>query len=254
MKTSAAGACYIKMENVDLYYPASIYNAMTIKEELFSLLGGRKNKKALPDVHALRSISLEINEGERVGIIGANGAGKSSILKAIAGLFPIRGGRLETAGEVRALFELSLGFEADSTGRENIMNRGLMLGRTPAEVREIAPEIIEFADLKAFIDYPIRSYSSGMLVRLAFAISTSISGQILLVDEILSAGDASFQIKARQRMKSVIAGAKILVLVLHDMAAIKEVCGRAIWLRNGSVAADGPPEQVIDEYLKAPPS
>jgi lipopolysaccharide transport system ATP-binding protein len=239
------------MEDVDLCYPANIYNAMTIKQEIFSLLARRREKKILPDVRALRKVSLEIKDGERVGVIGDNGAGKSTILKAMAGLYPIKGGRLETAGRIRALFELSLGFEMDSTGRENIMNRGLMLGCSPAEVRAIAPEIIEFADLKDFIDYPIRSYSSGMLVRLAFAISTSISGQILLVDEVLSAGDASFQRRARLRMKSVIDSARILVLALHDMAAIKDVCERAIWLRRGAVEADGPAERVVGEYLKS---
>ena len=149
------------------------------------------------------------------------------------------------------MFELTLGFDMDSTGRENIMNRGLMLGSTPAEVRAKEQEIIDFAELGGFIDYPIRSYSSGMLVRLAFAISTSVSGEILLIDEVLSAGDINFQAKARKRMMKVMDNARIIVLVLHDMGTIQEVCNRTIWLRNGEIAADGKPEDVVREYLNS---
>ena len=143
------------------------------------------------------------------------------------------------------MFELTLGFDMDSTGRENIMNRGLMLGFTPSQVRTIEKEIIDFAELGEFIDYPIRAYSSGMLVRLAFAISTSVSGEILLVDEVLSAGDINFQKKAKQRMMDVMSRAKILVLVLHDMATIEDVCTRALFLKQGQIIADGKPKDVI---------
>lgn len=242
------GPCSIKMENVDLLYPSNIYNALTIKQEVFSLLKLQKKRKILADIHALQKINLEIKDGERVGIIGHNGAGKSTILKAMAGLFPISSGNIEVRGAVRGLFSLALGFEMESTGRENIMNRGLMLGYTPAEIMEITPEIIAFSELEDFIDYPIKTYSSGMLVRLAFSISTSVSGDIFLVDEILAAGDASFQKKARERMKNVMAGARILVLVLHQMDAIEEICDRAIMLKNGQIVADGKPKDVVKEY------
>ena len=241
--------CSIKMDNVNLYYPSNIYNAMTLKQEVFSLVSGKRAKEKLDDVHALKNMSLEIQEGERVGVIGFNGAGKSTLLKALAGLYPIKSGSIETYGEIRSMFELTLGFDMESTGRENIMNRGLMLGGTPKEVRTKEDEIIDFAELGKFIDYPIKSYSSGMLVRLAFAISTSVSGDILLVDEVLSAGDINFQKKARERMKNVMSQAKILVLVLHDMATIKEVCTRTILLKNGEIIADGEPEDVIQLYL-----
>ena len=152
-------------------------------------------------------------------------------------------------GEIRSLFELTLGFDMDSTGRENIMYRGLMLGGTPSEVKKKEKEITDFAELGEFIDYPIRSYSSGMLVRLAFAISTSVSGEILLVDEVLSAGDINFQAKAKQRMKNIMDNAKILVLVLHDMNTIKEVCNRVIFLDKGQIIADGQPNDIIKYYL-----
>lgn len=242
--------CYIKMKDVNLYYPSNVYNAMTIKQEIFSRLKLQKRKEHLEDVHALKDFNLEIHEGERLGVIGLNGAGKSTLLKALGGLYPIKTGTIETHGEVRSMFELTLGFELESTGRENIMYRGLMLGSTPKEVKAKEQEIIDFAELGQFIDYPIRSYSSGMLVRLAFAISTSVAGEILLVDEVLSAGDINFQAKARKRMVDVMDSAKILVLVLHDMSTIQAVCNRTILLKEGRIIADGKPEDVIKEYLK----
>ena len=147
------------------------------------------------------------------------------------------------------MFDLTLGFDMDSTGRDNIMNRGLMLGSTPSEVRSKEQEIIDFAELGEFIDYPIKAYSSGMLVRLAFAISTSVEGEILLVDEVLSAGDAKFQKKARERMLNIMDQAKILVLVLHDMNTIKAVCNRVILLEHGRIVADGRPEDIVAEYI-----
>lgn len=243
--------CFIKMKDVDLYYPSNIYNAMTIKQEVFSRIKLQKRKEELEDVHAIKKMSLDIKEGERVGVIGYNGAGKSTLLKALAGVYPIKGGTIETVGNIRSMFELTLGFDMDSTGRENIMNRGLMLGYTPNQVREFEQEMIEFAELGEFIDYPIRAYSSGMLVRLAFAISTSVSGEILLVDEVLSAGDINFQKKAKQRMMDVMSRAKILVLVLHDMATIEDICTRTIFLKQGQIIADGKPKDVIREYLSS---
>lgn len=241
--------CYIKMKDVNLYYPSDLYNAMTIKQEVFSLLKLQKRKEYLEDIHALKDFNLEIHEGERVGVIGFNGAGKSTLLKALGGLYPIKTGTIETHGDIRSMFELTLGFDLESTGRENIMYRGLMLGSTPKEVKEKEQEIIDFAELGQFIDYPIRSYSSGMLVRLAFAISTSVAGEILLVDEVLSAGDINFQAKARKRMINVMDNAKILVLVLHDMSTIKAVCNRTILLNQGRIIADGKPEDIVKEYL-----
>lgn len=241
---------YIKMKDVNLYYPSTMFNAKTIKQEVFSLLKFEKRKEELQDVHALREFSLEVQEGERLGVIGFNGAGKSTLLRAMAGLYPIKTGTIESAGNIRSMFELTLGFDMESTGRENILYRGLMLGGTPKEVREKEQEIIDFAELGEFIDYPIRSYSSGMLVRLAFAISTSVQGDILLIDEILSAGDINFQKKAKKRMTNLMDSAKILVLVLHDMSTIKDICNRVILLDHGKIIADGKPEEVVEIYYK----
>lgn len=240
---------YIKMKDVNLYYPSTLYNAMTLKQEIFSRMRFEKRKENLEDVHALKNFNLEIHEGERVGIIGHNGAGKSTLLRALAGVYPIKSGSIEMSGEVRSMFDLTLGFDMDSTGRDNIMNRGLMLGSTPSEVRSKEQEIIDFAELGEFIDYPIKAYSSGMLVRLAFAISTSVRGEIMLVDEVLSAGDANFQKKARERMLNIMEQAKILVLVLHDMNTIQAVCNRVVLLQKGEVVADGAPDEIVDQYL-----
>ncbi|MCA1293922.1 ABC transporter ATP-binding protein [Paenibacillus sp. alder61] len=208
----------------------------------------QKRKERLEDVHALKNFSLEINEGEKVGIIGHNGAGKSTLLKTIAGIYPIKSGSLDVKGEIRSLFDLNLGFDLESTGRENIMYRGLLLGESPKTMREKEKEIIDFADIGEFIDYPIRSYSAGMLVRLAFSISTSVSGEILLLDEVIGAGDASFVAKARDRMHNLMNRAKILVLVSHDLTTITEICNRVVLLKQGEVVMDGNPEEVIRYY------
>ncbi len=241
----------ISIKNATLSFPSSIYNGLTLKEEVFKILRLKQRTKLLYDVIALKELNLEIRDGEKVGIIGRNGAGKSTLLKAIAGIYPLQSGSIEVNGRIRSLFELNLGFETEATGRENITYRGLLLGETPSALKEKEQAIIEFADLGDFIDYPLKTYSAGMIVRLAFAISTSISGDILLLDEILAAGDVAFQTKARKRMIELIDRAKIIVLVSHDMNAVQAICNRAIYLRNGRVVSDGNVKDVVNEYLKS---
>ncbi|WP_217496351.1 ABC transporter ATP-binding protein [Paenibacillus algicola] len=236
------------MENVNLYYPSHIYNATTLKQEVFSFLKLQKKKEKLEDVHALKNFNLNIKEGEKVGIIGHNGAGKSTLLKTIAGIYPIKDGIRDIRGEIRSLFDLSLGFDLESSGRENIMYRGLLLGETPKTIKEKEQEIIDFAELGDFIDYPIRSYSSGMLVRLAFSISTSVAGEILLLDEVIAAGDAAFHKKAKKRMGDLMDTAKILVFVSHDLTTIQEICTRIILMEHGRIIADGDPDEIVHHY------
>ncbi|MBK8822666.1 MAG: ABC transporter ATP-binding protein [Anaerolineales bacterium] len=239
---------YIRIRNAELAYPATTYNALTLKEEVFKFFRIGKPTKLLYDIHAIKNMTLDINEGERLGIIGRNGAGKSSLLKAIAGIYPLQSGSIETSGKIRSMFELSLGFEFEASGRENILYRGLLLGESPESVREKIDEIIAFAELGEFIDYPIKAYSAGMLVRLAFSISTTIRGDILLMDEILAAGDAGFQVKAQKRMEELINNAKIIVLVSHDLAAVEKICNRAIYISSGEIVADGKASDVVREY------
>lgn len=240
--------CYIKMENVNMFYPSTMYNALSIKEAMFSALKLQKPKKMLKDVHALNEFTLNVKHGERVGVIGTNGSGKSTLLRTIAGIYPIQSGVLEIKGDIRSLFEISLGFDMESSGRENILYRGLLIGATPNEIKEKTDEIIDFADIGEYIDYPVKAYSSGMLVRLAFAISTSVAGQILLLDEVVGAGDITFMEKAKKRIFSLMDKADILVFVSHDMETIRQVCDRVILMKYGKIILDGKPDDVISVY------
>jgi lipopolysaccharide transport system ATP-binding protein len=185
-----------------------------------------------------------------VGLLGHNGAGKSTFLKMLAGLYPISSGQREVLGTVRSLFDLSLGFEPDASGRENILYRGLLLGLTPRFMREIEDEVVSFADLGAFIEYPIKTYSAGMQVRLAFAISTAVGGDILLLDEVIGAGDANFMTKAKQRIMSLIEKSEILVLASHDFGALKSICDRGLVFHHGEIVFDGNMPDSIAEYKK----
>lgn len=246
-----ASNCRIIMKDVNMYYPSGIYNARSIKQEIFSAIRLEKKKPLLKDVHALKDFSMTVTEGDKIGVIGRNGSGKSTLLKTIAGIYPIESGTLEVEGKIRAVFDIGLGFDLESTGRENIMYRGLLLGASPQEMKEKMDEIIAFADIGEFIDYPIKTYSTGMLVRLAFSVTTSVPGEILLMDEVISAGDASFIEKARKKVNEMMTNAKMMVLVSHDMETIRRVCNRAIWLDKGVIRSVGEPNQVVAEYLSS---
>lgn len=242
---------HIDLEHVEMCYPSNIYNATTLKEQLFTMARLQKPRKILKDVHALRDFTLHVHPGERLGVIGHNGSGKSTLLKTIAGIYPVESGTVEVEGKIKSFFDLALGFDLESTGRQNILYRGLLLGATPDEIAAKEREIIEFSELGEFIDFPIRSYSSGMLVRLAFSVSTSLSGEILLLDEVIGAGDASFMQKAQKRMLNLINAAEIMVFVTHDLSMAEKVCNRVIMLDHGRIVADGAPKEVICHYRAA---
>lgn len=242
-------ANYLMFDNVNLHYSSAAYRPSSLKYAMSNLFQKEKMIGSA-DIHALKNVSFTIKSGEQIGLIGHNGAGKSTLLKTMANLYPIFSGKIERKGEVRALFELSLGFESEETGRENIMYRGLLLGYTPMQVREIEEEIIAFADLGEFIDYPIKTYSAGMLVRLAFAISTSVKGEILLLDEVIGAGDAIFMAKARKRIEELIDHAEIMVLASHDFSALRDFCTRLFVMHHGELVYDGNVENGIKEYKK----
>lgn len=237
------------MTSVDLHYSALGLADRTLKGAALNLLAkGRRPNRLIRDIHALKSISLQIRAGERVGLLGHNGAGKSTLLKAIAGLYPPSGGSLEVVGGVRALIEISLGFEPDATGRENILFRGLLMGLTPKQVRALEDEIVAFADIGEFIDYPIKTYSTGMQVRLAFAVSVAVSGEILLLDEIIGAGDATFMEKARARVRKLIEHSQILILASHDFTSLQSMCERGLVLHHGQLIFDGPIADAVATY------
>ena len=240
----------ISLHNVNLHYAPVAYKERSLKSLLGGLLTPGKKRSVIADIHALKNISVEIRQGERVGLLGHNGAGKSTFLKTIAGLYPISSGQLAAEGQVRSLFDLSLGFEPDATGRENILYRGLLLGLSPAFMRDKEAGIVDFASLGEFIDYPIKTYSAGMQVRLAFAISTAVGGDILLLDEVIGAGDANFMAKAKKRISDLIEQSEILVLASHDFSALTAICERGLVFHYGEIVFDGPITNAIAEYRR----
>lgn len=241
----------IVLDHANLHYASVAFKERSLKAMLAGMVGRASARSRVEDIHALRDVTLTIPAGSRVGLMGHNGAGKSTLLRAIAGLYPLSSGRLDVTGEVRGLFELGLGFEPDATGRENILYRSLLLGLTPAQGRAIEPEVVAFAELGEFIDYPVRTYSAGMMVRLAFAITTAVTGEVLLIDEVIGAGDAAFMAKARKRIDDVIARSTIFVLASHDFSSLTRLCQRGIVLDHGRVAFDGPIEQAIAAYRES---
>ncbi len=243
-------ASRICLTNVDLHYPASAYTNRSLLGMLGEAIGRAPRIPRLKDIHALKNITTEIQKGERVALLGHNGAGKSTFLKVVAGLYPISGGNINVEGSIRSLFDISLGFEPDATGRANILYRGLLLGLSPRFVREREAEIVAFADLGEFIDYPLSTYSTGMQVRLAFAISTFVGGDVLLLDEVIGAGDAAFMLKARARISELILKSEILVLASHDLHTVSTFCNRALVFHHGELAFDGETAQAIEAYRR----
>lgn len=237
----------IRLEDVQLHYSCAAYKERSLKT-LLSRPFGYKSQPAVHDVHALKDITLRVMPGERVGLLGRNGAGKTTFLKMVAGLYPTSGGTREVQGKIRSILELSLGFEPDATGRENILYRGLLLGMTPRYMRSISDEVVAFADIGEFIDYPIKTYSAGMQVRLAFAISTAIGGSLLLLDEVIGAGDAGFMAKAKRRIHELIDRAEILILASHDGATLRELCERGLLFHGGKIVFDGPIAEAVRAY------
>jgi ABC-type polysaccharide/polyol phosphate transport system ATPase subunit len=199
-------------------------------------------------VRALSGITLDVKHGDRLAIIGSNGAGKSTLLKVLAGIYAPTGGRMYASGRVSALLTASIGLNPDATGRENIIIRGMYMDVHPRNMRARVDEISEFTELGSFIDMPMRTYSAGMMVRLCFAVATSLRPEILLMDEWLAAGDAAFLHKARHRMEDFLSGPSILVLASHSHSLIKEWCNRAILLDQGRIVAAGRVEEVLTVY------
>ena len=198
----------------------------------------------------LKNINLDIKKGETVALIGTNGSGKSTLLKLMTKILYSNKGTLETHGKLTSLLELGAGFHPDFTGRENIYFNAAIFGLTRQEIDKRIDEIIEFSELGDFIDNPVRTYSSGMYMRLAFSIAINVDAEILLIDEILAVGDQHFQDKCFAKLKEMKEKKKTIVIVTHSLGQVKELCNRAIWIYNGEVRMDGTPNEVVDEYLK----
>jgi ABC-type polysaccharide/polyol phosphate transport system ATPase subunit len=237
----------VNLDNVELVFQVRRYGRISLKEYIVSGLFRRPKENSF-EVRALEGINLQIGEGERVGIVGHNGAGKSTLLRLVAGIYPPTAGRREVSGRISSLFELALGFEPDASGWDNIMYRGYLQGETPRSIRAKMQAIADFSELGRFLDMPIRYYSAGMVVRLAFSIATAIEPEILLIDEVLSAGDAEFQAKARQRMRSLLSRARAVIIVSHDAGTLRQICDRIVWLDHGRIRLEGPAEEVLAAY------
>jgi lipopolysaccharide transport system ATP-binding protein len=231
-----------------LNYPLGAYDRGSLKSAVLSVFGHREKTPKAAFVEAMRGLNIRIAAGERVAIIGHNGSGKSTLLRALAGIYPLASGEMKVVGRIGTLLDIGLGFESESTGRENIYFRGMALGYSRKQLRAAEQEIVDFADLGEFIDLPMRTYSTGMYVRLGFAVSTQFSPDILLVDEVFGAGDAAFSKRAVDRMMNMVENAGIFVIATHEMSLVERVCQRVIWLDRGLIVRDGPPNLVLPEY------
>ena len=235
----------IIVNNVSKIFYVFMDKANSLKEKM---LFWKRNKRETREV--LKDINLTIKNGEAVALIGVNGSGKSTLLKLMTKIIYPTKGEIVTNGKLTSLLELGAGFHPDFSGRENIYFNASIFGLTKKQIDARLEEIIEFSELRDFIDNPVRTYSSGMFMRLAFAVAINVDADILLVDEILSVGDQHFQEKCLNKMKELKAQGKTMVFVTHSLGSARELCDRAVWLNKGRIQLDGDVNEVIDEYLK----
>ncbi len=236
----------IKVDHVYKSFNVYYDRANTLKERV--LFMGRNKKKEKREI--LKDINIEIKKGEAVALIGVNGSGKSTLLKLMTKIIFPNKGTVETYGKLTSLLELGAGFHPDFTGRENIYFNSSIFGLTKKQIDKRLDQIIEFSELGELIDNPVRTYSSGQYMRLAFSVAINVDAEILLIDEILSVGDQHFQNKCFEKMNELKREGKTMVFVTHSMDSVKNLCDRAIWLYEGEVKMDGNSQDVIDEYLK----
>lgn len=248
----------IRAENLSKRYQISPgkYRPNTLRDQITEGIRSVFKRRALQgrgkeDIWALKDVSFEVHEGEILGIIGRNGAGKSTLLKLLSRITAPTRGRFESYGRISSLLEVGTGFHPELTGRENIFLNGAILGMRSQEIKGKFDEIVAFAETERFIDTPVKRYSSGMFVRLAFAVAAHLEPEILLVDEVLAVGDASFQKKCLGKMGDVAKEGRTILFISHNMIAINSLCRRVIWLSNGEVIEDGPSNHVVGKYLAA---
>lgn len=244
----------IDAEHLSVSFPLYHSNARSLKRMVFNKVSGRVGADAKNRVviNALRDISFQLRPGDRLGLVGGNGAGKTTLLRTLAGIYEPQSGSMRVRGTLNALLDPNLGMNIDLTGRENIMLRGLYNGLPRERIGQLQEDVAAFADLGEFLEMPVRTYSSGMVVRLGFAMATAIRPQVLLMDEWFLAGDANFMTKAKARLENMVRGAEILVLSSHALGIVQNWCTRVLWLDQGRIAADGPPDEVLAAYLGHP--
>ncbi len=242
----------ILFKNVSIEIPVFNATGRSLTSSLLKVATGGKldaDPQGHVRVKALANVSFSINEGEKVALLGHNGAGKSTMLRALGRVYAPTKGTAEVNGEIGSLIDIGLGINPEATGRENVFIRGQLLGLTKKEITVKYQEIVDFAELGDFMEMPVRTYSSGMHLRLAFAVSTVVRPEILLMDEWLSVGDADFQHKAEERLRDLVSETKILAIATHSRELVESVCNRAIWLEHGQIKMDGPVSKVSKAYF-----
>jgi ABC-type polysaccharide/polyol phosphate transport system ATPase subunit len=242
----------IRLKDVSVSFPIYTAGSRSFKNAIMSATTGGRigNESKHVVIQALDKVNLELNHGDRIALIGHNGAGKSTLLRVLAGIFEPRSGTIETEGRVTPMFDINLGIDPESSGYENIILRGLYLGLTRAEIKERRDSVAEFTELGGFLDFPVRTYSAGMQARLAFAMATCIDPEILLLDEGISAGDATFLEKANARLDEFIKKAGILVLASHSVDLILKLCTKAVMMEHGRMIWTGDVQEGLERYLK----
>jgi lipopolysaccharide transport system ATP-binding protein len=242
----------ITFNHVSIEFPIFNATGRSLTSSILKVATGGKldadpNGRVL--VKALTDVSFSFREGDKVALLGHNGAGKSTLLRALGRVYSPSKGEAEIIGDIGSLIDISLGINPEATGRENVFIRGQLLGLTKQEISNQYQEIVDFAELGDFMEMPVRTYSSGMHLRLAFAVSTVVRPEILLMDEWLSVGDADFQHKAEDRLRNLVSKTKILAIATHSRALAEAVCNRAIWLEHGQIKMDGPVSEVVSAYF-----
>lgn len=245
MKRKKDGNIAIEVSNMTKVFKIYMDKANTLKEKLLFFTRGKKEFRTV-----LKDINLEIKKGETVALIGTNGSGKSTLLKLMTKIYYPTKGSVKTYGKLTSLLELGAGFHPDFSGRENIYFNASIFGLSKKEIDARIDDIIKFSELEDFIDNPVRTYSSGMYMRLAFSIAINVDADILLIDEILAVGDQHFQDKCFDKLMELKTSDKTVVMVSHSLDSVKKLCNRAIWIYDGKVRLDGNASEVIDEYLK----
>lgn len=239
----------IKLENISMRFNLGIEKNYSIKEAFISIFDKKRRPKKT-DFWALSDVSFEIKKGEVIGLIGSNGAGKSTLLKVVSGVMKPTKGKVTVNGQVSPMIELGAGFDMELTARENIYLNGAILGYSKQFIDEKFEEIVEFSELRDFLDAPVKNFSSGMIAKLAFSIATVVDPEILIVDEILSVGDIKFQEKSKNKMMEMIKGGTTVLYVSHSLESIEELCDRVVWLEHGKLIKIGNTKEICKEYYK----
>jgi lipopolysaccharide transport system ATP-binding protein len=243
---------HISLEQASVVLPIFNSSSRSLTNSLVSAATGgvlTAQRGGHISIEALKNLDLEISAGDRLGIMGHNGSGKSTLLRLLSGIYEPSSGKIERSGSIASLVDISLGINAESTGRENIFLRGKLMGLSKKEIDEKIDEIIEFSELGDYINLPVRIYSSGMLLRLAFSVSTSITADILIMDEWLSVGDGAFAERASNRLRELVDSSEILVIASHTRSLIEETCNKVVWLEHGVIKKVGPVDEIVPQYF-----